>query len=171
MKRTRFAALTLALALFLSAGAPCAQAQESAILYIGTRETEFTGYTIPLEGALTPEALIAGIQELTGWKLTLAEPVTMGKGGMSVCFAEDSALFAGPPDPQNAGFEVLDAHQLAQTLLDSVQKTLQMNFTLQGGDPEALDVFYYMEGDQPLTLPDIDRTWPIDEPYLWENSR
>lgn len=85
------------------------------------------------EGTLTPEILIAGIADLTDWDMTLAEDVITGRGGMSVCFADSSALFTGPPDPQNEEFFMFSVDQLAQTILDSTQKTLQMGFTGEGG--------------------------------------
>lgn len=138
-----------------------------AVLYIGTRDGGFTEYPMTYEGTLTPEILIAGIADLTSWDMTLAENVTTGKGGMSVCFADSSALFNGPPDPQNEEFFMFSAEQLAQTILDSTQKTLQMGFTGEGGDPDALDIYYYMEGEKPLELPDIGREWPLDQPYAW----
>ena len=59
------------------------------------------------------------------------------------------------------------ADQLAQTILDSTQKTLQMGFTGEGGGPDALDIYYFMEGEKPLELPDIGREWPLDQPYAW----
>ena len=142
-------------------------AVNEAILYIGTRDGGFTEYPMTYEGTLTPEILIAGIADLTGWDMTLAEDVTTGKGGMSVCFADSSALFTGPPDPQNEDFFMFSADQLAQTILDSTQKTLQMGFIGEGGDPDALDIYYYMEGEKPLELPDIGREWPLDQPYAW----
>lgn len=145
---------------------PDAAANE-AILYIGTRDSGFTEYSMTYEGSLTPEILIAGIADLTGWDMTLAEEVTTGKGGMSVCFADSSALFVGPPEPQNEEFFMFSAEQLAQTLLDSTQKTLQMGFIGEGGDPDALDIYYYMEGEKPLELPDVGREWPLDQPYKW----
>lgn len=145
---------------------PDAAANE-AILYIGTRESGFTEYPMTYEGTLTPEILIAGIADLTGWDLTLAEDVITGRGGMSVCFADSSALFTGPPDPQNEEFFMFSLDQLAQTILDSTQKTLQMGFTGEGGDPDALDIYYFMEGEKPLELPDIGREWPLDQPYAW----
>ena len=49
-----------------------------------------------------------------------------------------------------------DVGQLAETILDSIQKTLQEGFTGEGGDPDALDIWYYMEGNQPLELPILD---------------
>lgn len=137
------------------------------VLYIGTRDRGFDQYPITYEGEITPEVLIAEIGNLTGWDMTLAEEVTVGKGGMSVCFAASSALFVGPPDPQKEEFFVFDAEQLSQTILDSVQKTLQMAFVGEGGDPDTLNIYYYMEGDKPLELPAIGKTWTIDQPYVW----
>lgn len=143
---------------------------QSATLYIGTVTDGFTEYPMTYEGELTPELLIQGIEDLTGWNLTLAEEVTTGKGGMSVCLAEESALFTGPPDPQKEEFHMYDVGQLAQTILDSIQKTLQMGFTGAGGDPDALDIYYYMEGERPLEVPALGMSWPIDQPYQWPGA-
>lgn len=143
---------------------------KTAMLYIGTVDSGFTQYPMEYEGELTPEILIQGISGLTGWNLTLAEIVTSGKGGMSVCFSDESALFTGPPEPQKEEFHMYDAGQLSQTILDSIQKTLQMGFTGEGGNPDALDIYYYMEGERPLELPDLEISWPIDEPYRWPDT-
>ena len=140
---------------------------QAAMVYIGTKADGFTDYPIVYDGELTPEKLIQGIAGLTGWDLTLAERVTSGKGGMSVCLADESALFTGPPDPQKEEFHMYDVSQLAETILDSIQKTLQMGFTGEGGDPDAPDIWYYMEGNQPLELPALGLSWPIDQPYQW----
>ena len=107
---------------------------------------------------------------LTGWDLTLAEDVISGKGGMSVCLSSESSLFTGPPDPQREEFHVYDVGQLAETILDSIQKTLQEGFTGEGGDPDALDIWYYIEGDQPLELPILGLSWSIDQPYQWAGA-
>lgn len=141
---------------------------QTATLYIGTRSAGFAEYPLSYEGALTPELLIQGIADLTGWDLSLAEPVITGRGGMSVCLSGESSLFTGPPDPQNEDFHMYDGSQLAETILDSIQKTLQMGFTGEGGNPDALDIYYYMEGEQPLELPDLGLSWPLDEPYSWK---
>lgn len=140
---------------------------QTATLYVGTKENGFGEYPLDYEGELTPEILIQGIADLTGWDLSLAEEVTSGKGGMSVCLSGESSLFAGPPDPQKDEFHMFDGVQLAQTILDSIQKTLQEGFTGEGGDPDALDIWYYMEGEKTLELPNIGRSWPIDQPYQW----
>ena len=145
-------------------------AEQTATLYIGTKAGGFTEYPMTYTGDLTPEALIQGISDLTGWDLTLAGEVISGKGGMSVCLSEQSALFVGPPDPQKEEFHMYDVGQLSQTILDSIQKTLQEGFTLEGGDPDALDIWYYLEGEKPLELPTLNLSWPLDQPYQWENG-
>ena len=143
---------------------------QGAMVYIGTKANGFTGYPITYDGELTPEKLIQGIADLTGWDLTLAEDVISGKGGMSVCLSSESALFTGPPDPQKEEFHMYDVGQLAETMLDSIQKTLQEGFTLEGGDPDTLDIWYFMEGDQPLELPALGLSWPVDQPYQWASA-
>ena len=144
---------------------------QTATLYIGTKAGGFTEYPMAYEGDLTPELLIQGIADLTGWNLTLAEPVVSGKGGMSVCLSGESALFTGPPNPQKDEFHMYSAEQLAETILDSIQKTLQKGFVLEPGDPDNLDIWYYMEGEQPLELPDLGLSWPIDQPYQWAGAK
>ena len=144
--------------------------EQTATMYIGTKAGGFNEYPMAYEGELTPEKLIQGIADLTGWNLTLAENVVSGKSGMSVCLSSESSLFTGPPDPQREEFHMYDVGQLAETILDSIQKTLQEGFTGEGGDPDALDIWYYMEGNQPLELPILGLSWPIDQPYQWAGA-
>lgn len=142
--------------------------EKTAVLYIGTRSGGFTEYSMSYEGELTPETLIQGIADLTGWNLSLAETVATGRGGMSVCLADESSLYMGPPDPQKDEFHVFDGMQLAEMILDSIQKTLQEGFTGEGGNPDALDIYFYMKGEKPLELPDLGLSWPLDQPYMWK---
>ena len=144
--------------------------EQTATLYIGTKASGFTEYPMTYKGDLTAEKLIQGIADLTGWDLTLAEPVISGKGGMSVCLSSESSLFTGPPDPQKDEFHMYGAGQLAETILDSIQKTLQKGFVLEPGDPENLDIWYFMEGERPLELPNLGLSWPIDQPYQWAGA-
>ncbi len=125
---------------------PDAQSQ-TATLYIGSSGSGFTEYPVSCTGTLTPDWLIGQISDLTGWNLDLAEPVSTGKGGMTVDFANTSALVVGPPDPQKEEFFVYDNVQLTQTILDSIQRTLQYNFIdPELGGPSNLDVFFCLEG-------------------------
>ncbi|NBI69346.1 hypothetical protein D1646_21795 [Pseudoflavonifractor sp. 60] len=147
-----------------------AEGEQTATLYIGTKAGGFAEYPMTYEGELTAEKLIQGIADLTGWDLTLAEPVVSGKGGMSVCLSGESSLFTGPPDLQKEEFHMYDAGQLAETILDSIQRTLQKGFVLEPGDPENLDIWYFMEGEKPLELPILGLSWPIDQPYQWAGA-
>lgn len=118
----------------------------------------------PYYGESTPEGLLKGIEELTGWNLSLADEITTGKGGISVTFAEDACLFTGPPEDQKEEFHVYDATQLVLSVLGSVQATLQ-NWA-SPAEPDSVDVYYAMGADiKPLTIENLGVTWPIDEPY------
>ena len=75
-----------------------------ATLYIGT-EGNFKEYTVEID-SLSPENLLKAMSELTDWNLDLAADITTGKGGMSVCLSNNSALFMGPPDPQKDEFHI-----------------------------------------------------------------
>ena len=141
--------------------------ETTGILYIGTTDS-FKEY--PFTGEKTPDNLIAAIGDLTGWDLSLADSVTDGKGGMTVCFTKDSAIFTGPPEPQNEDFFVYDHLSLMQTVLDSIQKTLQENYVDRelGGDPSLLDIYYcVMEDGNPtsISFPEESISIPMDMPY------
>lgn len=138
---------------------------QTATLYIGM-DGQFKEYLLEAAEEITPEALVAGISELTGWNLDLAGEITDGKGGMTVMFAETSALFVGPPDPQKDEFRVFDAGQLDQTVLDSVQKTLQNWAVVPGvGDPDRVDIYFCDPDGGDLVLENIGVTIPHTEPY------
>ena len=138
---------------------------QTATLYIGM-DGQFKEYPLELAEEITPEALVAGISGLTGWNLDLAGEITDGKGGMTVMFAETSALFVGPPDPQKDEFRIFDAGQLDQTILDSVQKTLQNWAVVPGvGDPDRVDIYFCGPDGGDLVLENIGVTIPHTEPY------
>ena len=140
-----------------------------ATLYIGT-EGNFKEYTVEID-SLSPENLLKAMSELTDWNLDLAADITTGKGGMSVCLSNNSALFMGPPDPQKDEFHMFDAETLCHTILDSIKKTLQENFVYEGGDPDSIDIYFYMEGEKPLTLENLGMSWSLEEPYSWEAGK
>ena len=136
-----------------------------AVLYIGNNGN-FKEYPIEYEGEITPEVLIEQIAVLTGWNLDLADSVTTGKGGMTVCFAKTSAIFTGPPEEQKDEFLVYDTEELCSTIFDSIKHTLQYNFVdSKIGDPESLDIFYCTENNEPIYIEPLGITIPVDEPY------
>ena len=102
-------------------------------LYIGSGDN-FTEYAFT--GEKTPDNLISAISDLTGWNLSLADPVTSGKGGMTVCFTKDCSIFTGPPDPQKDEFHAFDTYSLTQMILDSIKRLCRK--TMSTGKPAAI---------------------------------
>ena len=145
--------------------APEEEKKDAPVLYIGTGNGNFNTYPADIEGEVTPDALVKAIGELTGWNLSLADEITTGKGGMTVSFAFDSALFVGPPEPQKEEFFVYDGESLTMMILESIHETLRNYYA---GAEGTLDVYYSMEGDKPLEIPNTGMCFPMDEPYSWD---
>ena len=81
-------------------------------------------------------------------------------------FADTCSIFTGPPDPQKEEFHVYDAGELAATILDSIQHTLQYNFVdPEKGEPSSLDIYYCDAAGESITIPGLDVTIPMDTPY------
>lgn len=140
-------------------------------LYIGTGD-QFQQYQETYQGPLNdqgmvpPEGVVAEMAELTGWNLDLAGDITTGKGGITVTFGENCALFSGPPQTQKEEFRVYDSYQLDETILDSVKKTLQNWAVVPGkGDPDSVDIYYCGPDGKDLVL--INSGWTISstQPY------
>lgn len=131
----------------------------SAAVYIGILGQTMTEYECQSSDNMTPEMLLSTIAGLTGWNLDLADEVKVEENKITVCFAKTSSLFVGLPESQSEEFEVYDGEELTRTILDSVQFTLQNNYET------SYDIYYCMEGGQPLELPLIGKTIPADEPY------
>lgn len=141
--------------------------QAAGTLYIGTTDS-FKEY--PFSGEKTPDNLVAAIAELTGWNLALADSVTDGKGGMTVCFTKDCSIFTGPPAQQKDEFFAYDNISLARMILDSIQKTLQENYVDRelGGDPSNLDIYFCVMDNSNITdiaIPEEGMSVPMDAPY------
>ena len=69
-------------------------------------------------------------------------------------------------DPQKEEFHVYDAGELAATILDSIQHTLQYNFVdPEKGEPSSLDIYYCDAAGESITIPGLDVTIPMDTPY------
>ena len=140
-------------------------------LYIGA-DGQFQQYQETYQGELNDlgmvpaEGVVAEMAQLTGWNLDLAGEITTGKGGITVPFGENCALFTGPPEEQKDEFHMYDSYQLDQTILDSVKKTLQNWAVVPGkGDPDSVDVYYCGPDGKDLVL--INSGWTISstQPY------
>ena len=154
---------------YLDLGGVVAQPSQSReyTLYMG-QAGDFTSY--PTYSNLDPAEetaalvvhLLTEMNCLTGWNLDVAE-INVGKDGVTISWAGTSALFVGPPEPQAEAFHVYDASQLAFTLLDSVQYSVQRLFAPK--NPESLDVYFCGPDGGALALENLGVTLPIDQPY------
>ena len=136
----------------------------SANIYIGMLGKTMTEYPCENSDNMTPEMIISTIAGMTGWNLDLADKVIENEnGGLTVCFASTSSLFTGLPESQTEEFAVADEEALITTILDSIQYTLQQNFS--NGKSGTLDIYFCMEGNQPLDLSSIGKTVLMDQPY------
>ena len=153
---------------YLDLGGTTAQTQ-AYTLYVGTADDTFASYPAAAT-ALDPAADSAGVvkhllselSKLTGWNLDASE-IYVGKGGVTVAWADTCALYTGPAEPQKDEFHMYDVNQLTYTLLDSVQRTIQCAFS--PADPDSLDVWFTAADGSALKLDNLGVTLPIDQPY------
>lgn len=145
--------------------------QVEKVLYIGMGDV-WAEVPRAFSSEPTPIQLIQAISEETEWNLTLAEPaaVVPGEEGASawltVAFSKESALWIGPPEPQNEKYFVFDSEDLVFHILDSVQKTLQENLpALDGKGLLMPEIYFRGEDGQPLSLPGLEIEIPADSPY------
>ena len=122
---------------------------------------EFKEYPLEAKEEVNYYTLVAGIAELTGWNLDL-ESAVEGNGKIVISFADTCSLFVGPPEEQKEEFRVLDAGQLDQTILDSIQKTIQEWVGTEDGQAE---VYFTAADGGDLVLSGIGVTISADEPY------
>ncbi len=141
------------------------------VLYIG-QEGDFTEYPafyhgqLDATGMIPPQEVIGAIASITGWNLDLADEVVTGKGGITVSFADTSALFSGPPQTQKEAFFVHDSYQLDRCILDSVKKTLQCwAADPEQGNPDGVDVWFCGPDGGDLVLADLGITISSTQPY------
>ena len=134
-------------------------------IYYGT-EGQFQVYKGSCLSQPTPEDLVAALAQLTGWDLTLAQPVEILEDGYSLVFTQDCSLVVGPPDPQKEEFHVYDQAQLVQTALDSIRQTLRVQSLADGfQEPDQVQIYVRLEGDRELSSPDNGFRVPMDQPY------
>lgn len=143
-----------------------AQQSEGVKLYISTGDGKFKSCDYSGTEEPTPDSLVKEMETLTGWNISLADEITTGKGGMTVCITGQSAVFMGPPAAQKEGFHVYDAQSMVYAVLDSIQKTLQTYASPK--NPDSVDIYYSMEGNVPIRIDNLDITIPMDQPYTHE---
>ncbi|MCO7124467.1 hypothetical protein NIE88_01565 [Sporolactobacillus shoreicorticis] len=139
---------------------------ESGTLFIGM-DGQFKRFPVHVHGTLTPEKQIQEIARLTGWNLSLAEPVSVGRLGMTVVFSDQASFFKWPLHDQKAEFAVPDLKALTYTILDSVRHTLQYNdfYHPEETDISKLDIYFGLSDDRPFEVPAAGIKLPLDQPY------
>ena len=153
---------------YLDLGGTTAQTQ-AYTLYVGTADDTFASYPAAAT-ALDPAADSAGVvkhllselSKLTGWNLDASE-IYVGKGGVTISWADTCALYTGPAEPQKDEFHMYDVNQLTYTLLDSVKRTIQCAFS--PANPDSLNVWFCAADGSALKLDNLGVTLPIDQPY------
>lgn len=132
-------------------------------IYIGMLGKTMAEYPCQNSDHMTPDMFISTIAGMTGWNLDLAEPVTQTQdGGLKVCFASTSSVFTGFTENQSEEFAQGSEEELVATILDSICYTLQSNYAEESS---SLNIYYCMEGNQPLSLNSIGKTVAMEQPY------
>ena len=151
--------------------APVEDAQETPVyLYIGIQGGDFKKVPVEMKPEVVyshnfDEHLLAALEDETGWKLTLANPIEDVEGGKTIEFTDDSAFTVGPPEKQKDEYFVYDNISFTQTMLDSIQKTFDMNLT--DGNPQRSLNLYFSQMGKNIQVENL--TIPKDKP--WNEAR
>lgn len=126
---------------------PIAEAVEKeTVIYIG-RGNSFDKYTVLCAENFSADILIKKMAELTGWDLSLSEDVISSENEFHINFSEQSSVGTGEAPLAKDEFIIKEKDDLIATILDSVCKTLQSNFTDKNPDnSENTKVTYSCEG-------------------------
>ena len=132
-------------------------------IYIGT-ENNFKEFKVNIDknASVTSQAsqILNSIGDILGYRL-IANDIANGKGGMTVDFNSSSAPFnTNDSYIGNEQYTTTDNQDLAFTIFDSIEKTLQEYFG------QNLDVWFSLDSGS-ITIDNI--TIPITEPYQGSN--
>ena len=138
----------------------------SVVLYIGYESAGFQEKRVPMTAEQIhsdnfDEYLLDAISKETGWQLDLAQPIEDLDGGKVISFSDKSAFVVGPPEPQKDEYHVYDNYELAQNILGTIQKTLDMNMS-DGQGANSLDLYFEMNGKSIVVE---DQMIPFDKPW------
>ena len=131
-------------------------------IYIGTEDNfEEFNLNIDKSGSATYQAsqILETIGDILGYRL-IANDITDGKGGMTIDFNSNSAPFNTNDSYIGNEQYTTTNDNLAFTIFDSIEKTLQEYFG------QNLDVWFSLDSGS-ITINDV--TIPITEPYQGSN--
>lgn len=135
----------------------------NAVLYIG-ENGDFGKYNWPYSGDLTPQILMEGIAETTGWNLTLDKKVTKKLDGYIICFGETSVFYTGQNITEENEFYIPEETAFYKTVLDSITKTIRESFEKE----DTLNLYYWGADDSDLVLTGIDKVITMDTAYEYD---
>ena len=131
-------------------------------IYTGT-EDNFEEFNLDIDksGSATYQAsqILEAIGDILGYRL-IANDITDGKGGMTIDFNSNSAPFNTNDSYIGNEQYTTTNDDLAFTIFDSIEKTLQEYFG------QNLDVWFSLDSGS-ITINDV--TIPITEPYQGSN--
>lgn len=131
-------------------------------IYTGT-EDNFEEFNLDIDksGSSTYQAsqILEAIGDILGYRL-IANDITDGKGGMTIDFNSNSAPFNTNDSYIGNEQYTTTNDNLAFTIFDSIEKTLQEYFG------QNLDVWFSLDSGS-ITINDV--TIPITEPYQGSN--
>lgn len=131
-------------------------------VYIGSRD-DFGAYNMAYTGKLTPEKLINGIEDTTGWDLDLEEKITVDKdNGYKVVFSDKSLFYTAKKLDPDDEFYINGAENYYATVLDSVKETLRKHY--QDKD-KKFKIYYYGPEDSALEIKEIGKTLVMGNSY------
>ncbi len=131
-------------------------------IYTGTEDNfEEFNLNIDKSGSATYQAsqILEAIGDILGYRL-IANDITDGKGGMTIDFNSNSAPFNTNDSYIGNEQYTTTNDNLAFTIFDSIEKTLQEYFG------QNLDVWFSLDSGS-ITINDV--TIPITEPYQGSN--
>ncbi len=117
------------------------------------------------QGLVPAEAMIAGMAELTGWNLDLADEITSGPGGMTVSFADTCSIFTGPPDPRRRSSTCMTRGSLRPPSWTASSIPSSTTLWTRRRGALFLDIYYCDAAGESITIPGLDVTIPMDTPY------
>lgn len=111
--------------------------------------------------AANPDAdtLISILEEVTGWNLTLSEPVSVSPGSFTIAFSEESSIYTGATDSSKADFAIADREQLVTTILDSIVANMNIAYN------ESLTIYFSSADGSDIVVPGTDIIISAATPY------
>lgn len=132
-------------------------------LFIG-KEGDYGEYNYLYEAneQVTPDLLIEGIEDTTGWNLSLADNVEKNEDGYVIRFSKESVFYTGQDSDEENEFYIPTEEDFYKTVLDSIVETIRQ----YNEDKEKSTQFYFGgPDDSDLVLKGINSTLPVSTAY------